>query len=44
MFGMGDGAVKFISDTVDLATCRSAGARGRGESRQLPYANPIVRF
>jgi prepilin-type N-terminal cleavage/methylation domain-containing protein/prepilin-type processing-associated H-X9-DG protein len=36
MFGMGDGSVKFITDTVDLLTYRAAGTRAGGESLQLP--------
>ena len=33
---MGDGSVRFVAETVDLATYRAAGSRGGGESLQLP--------
>ena len=35
-FGMGDGAVKFVSETIDLATYRAAGTRQKKEALQLP--------
>jgi prepilin-type N-terminal cleavage/methylation domain-containing protein len=35
-FVMGDGSVRFVSETVDLLTYRAAGTRGGGESLQLP--------
>jgi prepilin-type N-terminal cleavage/methylation domain-containing protein/prepilin-type processing-associated H-X9-DG protein len=35
-FTMGDGSVKFVSNTVDALTYRAAGTRGGGESLQLP--------
>jgi prepilin-type N-terminal cleavage/methylation domain-containing protein/prepilin-type processing-associated H-X9-DG protein len=35
-FGMGDGAVKFVSETIDLATYRAAGTRQKKETLQLP--------
>jgi prepilin-type N-terminal cleavage/methylation domain-containing protein len=35
-FVMGDGSVRFVSETVDPFTYRAAGTRGGGESLQLP--------
>jgi prepilin-type processing-associated H-X9-DG protein len=35
-FVMGDGSVKFVSETVNVFVYRAAGTRGGGESLQLP--------
>jgi prepilin-type N-terminal cleavage/methylation domain-containing protein/prepilin-type processing-associated H-X9-DG protein len=35
-FCMGDGSVKFVSETIDLAAYRAASTRSGGESLQLP--------
>lgn len=35
-FGMGDGAVRFISTTIDLTILQAAATSGGGESLQLP--------
>jgi hypothetical protein len=34
---MGDGAVHFCSDSVDLGIWRAIGTRGSGEAIQLPF-------
>jgi prepilin-type N-terminal cleavage/methylation domain-containing protein/prepilin-type processing-associated H-X9-DG protein len=36
MVGMGDGSVKFVSETIDLPTWHAAGTRSGGEAIQLP--------
>jgi prepilin-type N-terminal cleavage/methylation domain-containing protein/prepilin-type processing-associated H-X9-DG protein len=36
MAGMGDGSVKFVSETIDLVTWQASGTRAGGESLQLP--------
>ncbi|HEV7282249.1 MAG TPA: DUF1559 domain-containing protein [Pirellulaceae bacterium] len=36
MFGMGDGSVRFIAETIDFATYKAAFSRSGGEAFQLP--------
>ncbi|MEZ6091852.1 MAG: DUF1559 domain-containing protein [Pirellulaceae bacterium] len=36
MFGLGDASVRFIAETIDLATYRALSTRAGGESLQLP--------